>query len=126
MRRLRSAALMLARTRTGGIVIREVIRHMNFAIPLQRLRETETLLAFHHPSPSYPVHILLLPKQAYRSLLELPTGDSSFQRDLFDTVQSLVREYHLEQAGYRLIANGGAYQELPILHFHLVSDHDRK
>jgi histidine triad (HIT) family protein len=117
---------MLARTRTGGIVIREVIRHMNFAIPLQRLRETETLLAFHHPSPSYPVHILLLPKQAYRSLLELPTGDSSFQRDLFDAVQSLVREYHLEQAGYRLIANGGAYQELPILHFHLVSDHDRK
>ncbi|MEZ4510613.1 MAG: hypothetical protein R3C62_01950 [Chloroflexota bacterium] len=36
---------------------------MSFLIPVQRLRETATLLAFHHPKPSYPLHILLVPKR---------------------------------------------------------------
>ncbi len=99
---------------------------MSFAIPLKRLRETPTLLAFDHPSPSYPVHILLVPKQAYASLLDLPPEDSDFLRDLMETVQSLVRELDLAAGGYRLIANGGAYQEAPVLHFHLISDQARR
>ncbi len=56
------------------------------------------------------------------ALLDLPAGDTAFLRDLIETVQSLVREFGLERGGYRLIANGGAYQEVPHLHFHLVSD----
>jgi hypothetical protein len=28
----------------------------------------------------------------------------------------------LEAQGHRLIANGGSYQEVPMLHFHLISD----
>jgi histidine triad (HIT) family protein len=94
---------------------------MNFAIPVKRLRETATLLAFDHPSPSYPVHILVVPKRAYPSLLDVPPGDGDFLHDLLETVQSLVRELGLAEAGYRLIANGGAYQEASVLHFHLVS-----
>jgi diadenosine tetraphosphate (Ap4A) HIT family hydrolase len=34
--------------------------------------------------------------------------------------QSLVAEHQL--AGYRMIVNGGEYQEFPHLHFHLISD----
>ena len=28
----------------------------------------------------------------------------------------------LAESGYRLIVNGGKYQDFPYLHFHLVSD----
>ncbi len=101
-------------------------RYMNFAIPVNRLRETATLMAFEHPSPSYPVHILVVPKRAYASLMELPPDDGAFLRDLVETVQSLVRELGLAEGGYRLIANGGAYQDAPILHFHLVSGNARR
>lgn len=99
--------------------------YMSFAIPFERLRETATLLAFYHPRPAYPVHILLVPKRPYRSLLDVDPQDDDFLRDLFTTVQTLVREMGLEEGGYRLIANGGAYQDIPILHFHLVSEHER-
>ena len=95
---------------------------MAFAIPVHRLRETASLLAFHHPRPAYRVHIVIVPRRGYRSLMEVPPEDSEFQRDLFQTVQSLVREFHLESGGYRLIANGGSYQEVAVLHFHLISD----
>ena len=41
-------------------------------------------------------------------------------KDLIQIVQSLVLEFHLEN-GCRLITNGGMYQDIPILHFHLIS-----
>ena len=93
---------------------------MSFAIPVKRLRETETLMAFHHPKPSYRFHVLLVPKKAIPSLEELDSRDAGFLMELYSTVQSLVEEFHLH--AYRLIVNGGGYQDFPQLHFHLISD----
>lgn len=92
---------------------------MSFVIPVKRLRETETLLAFHHPKPAYPFHVLLVPKKSVASLKELDSKDSAFLIDLYSTVQSLVDEFQL--SAYRLIVNGGEYQDFPQLHFHLIS-----
>jgi len=97
-----------------------IFEHMSFAIPVKRLRETDTLMAFHHPKPSYPFHILLVPKKSVASLKELDAKDSDFLTDLYSTVQSLVEEFQL--SAYRLIVNGGEYQDFPQLHFHLISD----
>jgi histidine triad (HIT) family protein len=116
------AVLAVARSRSGGALIGWGLRHMSFVIPVQRLRETPSLLAFFHPSPGYAVHILIVPRRAYRTLLEIPSTDSEFLRDLLETVQSLVRELGLEASGYRLVANGGPNQDVPVAHFHLISD----
>jgi histidine triad (HIT) family protein len=97
-----------------------IFEHMSFAIPIKRLRETETLMAFYHPKPSYPFHVLLLPKKAVVSLKEFDAKDAAFLTDLYSTVQSLVNEFQLP--AYRLIVNGGEYQDFPQLHFHLVSN----
>jgi histidine triad (HIT) family protein len=97
-----------------------IFAHMSFAIPVQRLRETDTLMAFHHPKPSYTFHVLLVPKKSVSSLKELDASDMKFLSDLYSAVQSLIDEFQL--AAYRLIVNGGDYQDFPQLHFHLVSD----
>ncbi|MCI0608352.1 MAG: HIT domain-containing protein [Anaerolineae bacterium] len=96
-----------------------IFAHMSFAIPIKRLRETETLMAFHHPNPAYQFHVLLVPKKAVASLKDFDSTDITFLSDLYSTVQSLVEEFHL--AAYRLIVNGGEYQDFPQLHFHLIS-----
>ena len=97
-----------------------IFAHMSFVIPVQRLRETATLLAFYHPKPAYPFHVVLVPKKSVASLMKLDSQDSVFLSDLYATVQSLVDEFHL--TAYRLIVNGGEYQDFPQLHFHLISD----
>jgi histidine triad (HIT) family protein len=97
-----------------------IFAHMSFVIPVKRLRETKTLMAFHHPKPSYAFHVLLVPKKSVSSLKEFDSSDTKFLSDLYSTVQSLVDEFQL--AAYRLIVNGGDYQDFPQLHFHLVSD----
>ena len=113
--------LTLARSPLLQPVIGWVFEHMSFAIPVQRLRETETLLAFHHPKPDYPIHILLMPKKAIRSLADLEEEDRPFLAEVFETAQSLVEEFNLAEPGYRLIVNGGRFQDVPQLHFHLIS-----
>ena len=120
--RLRVLGLRFARSSVGGRALSWVFANMNFLIPAHRLRETDTLVAFHHPRPSYPLHILLVPKRALRSLADLEPSDNDFTTDLFITVQSLVQEFEMETGGYRLIVNGGAYQDVPHLHFHLVAE----
>ena len=77
-------------------------------------------MAFHHPKPSYPFHVLIVPKKAVPSLADLDPTDTAFLTDLYSTVQSLAREYQLP--AYRLVVNSGEFQDLPQLHFHLISD----
>jgi histidine triad (HIT) family protein len=96
--------------------------HMNEHLPVQYLRQTDKLLAFNHPRPAYPVHILLVPKRAISNIKELSEADSQLLIDVFACVKSLVDELGLEERGYRLVVNGGLYQDIPQLHFHLISE----
>lgn len=112
----------LAGSAIGGALLGWVFSNLSFVLPVDRLAETETLIAFHHPDPSYTTHILLVPKRKYKSVLEIPSDDIDFMRDLFDTVKKLVHISGLEELGYRLVVNGGDAQDIPQLHFHLISD----
>jgi histidine triad (HIT) family protein len=109
----------LLKTRLGRFMIGWIFAHMSFIIPAKRLRETESLLAFHHPQPAHPFHVLLVPKKEIRSYADLAPADP-FNADLVPAVQSIAAEFHLP--AYRLIVNVGEYQDFPRLHFHLVSD----
>jgi len=85
--------------------------------------ESATLIAFYHPNPSYTFHILIVPKKAVSDLQEFnPIDHHQFLIELFQIVRNLVERFNLEAYGYRLIVNGGKYQIIPQLHFHLVSD----
>jgi hypothetical protein len=64
---------------------------MNFAIPLHRLRETGTLLAF-TTQPELSRAYLAGSEAGLCIAAGTAPGDSDFLRDLFETVQSLVRE----------------------------------
>ncbi len=110
----------LVESNLGRGLVGWMFAHMTAALPVKRLRETDTLIAFYHPRPSHAFHVLLVPKKAVGSLQDLSPADIAFLTDLFSTVQALVNQFRLP--AYRLIVNGGGYQDFPQLHFHLVSD----
>ena len=53
---------------------------------------------------------------------ELDDDEVDLLRDLYSCANAIISELDLESKGYRLIVNGGKFQEFPHLHFHLVSD----
>jgi len=103
-----------------------IVAHMSDILPINRLAETQTLIAFFHPKPAYPFHVLIVPKSDLDSVMAIDSAHTPFLSDCFTTIQKLVKQYNLESSGYRIIVNGGKNQDFPILHFHLVSDEKRK
>jgi len=95
---------------------------MDRFLPASRLHETEHWVAFHHPQPEYPLHILILPKHSISSLSTAPLDTPDIHTQLIETAQALVCQYQLEERGFRLICNGGPNQTIPQWHWHLISD----
>lgn len=112
----------VAKSRLGEVVVGWSFAHMNFLIPVDRLYETERVVAFHHPKPSHQTHILIVPKHQIRSLLALTAAELPIVQDVIFTTQHLVKELALEESGFRLVVNGGAYQDVMQVHWHLISD----
>jgi histidine triad (HIT) family protein len=112
----------LARTPLGGRIVRRWFGTASRWLPVQRLYATDTLLAFYHPRPSYPVHVLIVPKASIAGLETLQGHETALYADLVKAVQAMVGQLGLAERGYRLIINGWAYQDVPLLHAHLISE----
>lgn len=82
--------------------------------------ESENVLAYHHTKPSYPVHIVIVPKKHIGSLQEIRDEDNEIILEIIQVARDLSKKLDLEQ-GIRLITNLGKFQDTPHLHFHLVS-----
>jgi histidine triad (HIT) family protein len=95
--------------------------HASRLVPVKRLRETPNWLAFTHPNPSYPVHILIVPRRQIANLMQLPVEDPALYAEFVALTQGMIKDFCLEDAGYRLIVNGGINQDFPHLHIHLVA-----
>lgn len=119
---LRNGLLVIGRWRFLQPAVRFFFKHMTHLLPLERLRENNDWVAFHHPQAAYPLHILILPKQGLSSLEEAPQGQPSFYSELFAIVKDLIKDFDLDTRGYRLITNGGPHQSIPQWHWHLISE----
>ena len=95
--------------------------HAPILFPVKPLRQSTHWMAFCHPDPTYPVHIVVVPKKQWSDWLAVDPGDVETMREFVELTQSMIREFELTAAGYRLITNGGKNQTFPHLHFHLVA-----
>ena len=93
---------------------------MSDFMPVNRILETEMVLTFYHPVPTHELHILIVPKRKVSSLLDMKNEQLLYE--IVKAAQHLVEELQLEKSGYSLTVNGGQYQDVGQLHFHLVSD----
>lgn len=111
----------IAKSRVGTLITGWSFAHLSAFIPVDKLYETEWVVAFRHPKPSYPTHILIVPKRQIQSLLALAEADLPVLGEVVKAAQHLARTLALEERGFRLIVNGGAYQDVMQIHWHLVS-----
>lgn len=120
MRQLSPLLFRLARSRIGGLIIAWSFAQMSDLMPLNKIYETDLIIAFDHPRPDHATHSLIVPKAKVESFIELK--DKDIQHEIISSAQYLVEQLGLTEIGYRLIVNGGEYQDVKQLHFHLISD----
>lgn len=88
---------------------------------VERILETENVLAFQHTRPFWETHIVVIPKQHISSLLTLEEADSQLFLELFEVIKTVAAKVVDEKGAARILTNLGKYQESKHLHFHINS-----
>ncbi|MBK9153315.1 MAG: HIT domain-containing protein [Chloracidobacterium sp.] len=86
--------------------------------PVEKILETENVLAYHHTRPFWPVHIVVVPKQHVASVLEV---DNDLLVEIFDVIKQVAAKVYQENGAARVLTNLGEYQDSKHLHFHVLS-----
>jgi histidine triad (HIT) family protein len=85
------------------------------------VRETASVLAYHHTKPHWPVHIVVIPKQHVPSLVDLGGAEPGLLHDLLQVVRDVAMQVLAEHGAARVLTNLGRYQDSKHLHFHVNS-----
>lgn len=83
--------------------------------------ETDDTLAFHHTRPSYPTHIVVVPKRHIPSFVDLGDADEAVLARVIAVVRNIAASVLEAEGACRVITNLGRYQDSKHLHFHVVS-----
>lgn len=86
---------------------------------INKVIETDNILAYHHTRPFYPVHIVAIPKRHISSLLTIQTEEHELLLELIGVIQQVAAQVTEEHGACRVITNLGNYQDSKHLHWHI-------
>lgn len=92
---------------------------LNNKIEVKRIKETDNVLAFYHTKPSWTFHVVIISKQHITRLVDAENMD--IVKEIFEIAKEIILENDLHKKNYKIITNGGSFQDSQHLHFHLVS-----
>lgn len=83
--------------------------------------ENENIVAFKDINPEAKIHILIVPKKHYETILDV--NDDEVIKDIFKAVKEIAAQYDIDEKGFRIINNckedGG--QTVMHVHFHMLA-----
>jgi histidine triad (HIT) family protein len=88
---------------------------------VEKILETENVLAFYHTRPFWETHIVVIPKKHIASLLTLERSDEKLFLELFEVIKQVAETVVKEKGAARVLTNLGDYQDSKHLHFHVYS-----
>ncbi len=87
--------------------------------PVEKLFETDNVLAYRHTRPFWETHIVVIPKIHISSLLTI--DDNDLLLEILDVVKQVAAMVVEKKGAARVLTNLGEYQESKHLHFHVNS-----
>ncbi len=94
----------------------------NKTIPASIVYEDEQIMAFNDINPQAPTHILLIPRDHFASLNEVPDEKKGLLGQLLLKARQIAEDQGLALSGYRIVLNTqrDSGQEVFHIHFHLL------
>jgi histidine triad (HIT) family protein len=86
-------------------------------IPVEKLVDTDRIIAFRDIAPQAPVHLLVIPKTTeYADVTELAAGDPALLAEMVAVAKDLAAEH--ADGDFRLVFNNGANAGQTVFHVH--------
>ena len=94
---------------------------VNGEIPSTKVYEDDKILAFKDITPQAPTHIVVIPKEHYDNIVEIPE-DSGVMEAILKAIKEVAKIEEVLESGFRVVNNyksdGG--QTVDHVHFHLL------
>lgn len=91
-------------------------------IPAELIFEDDLIVAFNDINPQAPVHILIIPKEHFASLNDIPDEKKDLLGHILFRARRIAQNMGIQERGYRIVLNTGkeSGQEVFHIHFHLL------
>ncbi len=93
---------------------------INNQAPSTKIFENDNAIVIKNLYPKARFHLLVLPKGEYESYTQFGLNASQKEKlDLMDAINFVIKEYKLNDSGYRLVVNTGDFGGQSVPHFHI-------
>lgn len=89
--------------------------------PINKVYESESVLAFYHTKPLYEKHIVVVPKKHIHDLASVEDSDLPTLNEMIKVCRDIAKDCGYEKTGAKVITNLGIFQDTPHLHFHVIA-----
>jgi len=117
---MKKVLFRLAKSSVGELIVGIAFGKFSSLLPVERVMETDRVIAFWHPKPYWEEHLLIVPKKALKNLSTMQSDDFVYIEEMFKVAQKIVKEKAWEADEYTVVMNGGSRQQVAQLHFHLA------
>jgi histidine triad (HIT) family protein len=90
-------------------------------IAVDKIYESETVLAFYHPQPQYEKHVVILSKKHIKDLVHVIGEDEVIVWDMLKVAKYIAKTIDLENNNVKIFTDLGKNQECSYLYFFLVA-----
>ena len=101
---------------------------INKEVPSKIVYEDEKVLAFDDINSKAPIHVLLISKEHFGTLNEIPEEKKDILSRLLLIARQIAQEKGIAESGYRIVLNTerDSGQEVFHIHFHLLGGRQMK
>ena len=95
---------------------------INRESPVEKIYEEDDIIDFNDINPQAPIHILLVPKEHFNSLNEIPEEKKDILSRILLRARQIAHEKGIGNKGYRIVLNTAkeSGQSVFHIHFHLM------
>ena len=87
-------------------------------IPAEKVYDDDKVFAIKDVNPQAPVHLLIMPKKHFSTILELEEKDHELIGTIFTVANRLAKDNGLDKSGFRVVVNCGAEAGQSVFHIH--------
>lgn len=95
----------------------------NGEIPSGKVYEDDKILAFKDINPVAPIHILVIPKKHYESIIDIDDNEMEIVASMHKVINKIAKDMNFDKNGFRIVNNCGddGGQEVKHIHYHILA-----
>jgi len=109
----------VGKTEVGAIIVGFAFSRFSKLLPVKKVHQTDKVVAFWHPKPSWEKHIVIVPKTPIRDLLNVNEAQCDYIAGCMVVAGEIVKKFGWEKKRWSVVVHGGSGQKVKQLHFHL-------